>query len=455
MKDARSTLRVLVVLLAAVALAGCATGPETPGSNHDRDDHRAEGRRADDRAPNSPHENDRHSDVSGNQDRQDNHADHAAEDHHDERTAGRLLVATNRGTVAVLDALDGSVEAVFAQALPGGLVATHAGPSGQFGYVVHRDVSTVLIVDSGQILTEHDGHEDLDLGPPAILGEVRSGRKPSRFTSMDGRVGFYNDESGNVTMIDEGTLRDGLTYRVVPALVDSGTPILLSDRLIVGYVDKPFAEVIDYTGRVQHTIPNVRRARGQARVGRYSAIGTDEGVLVVTQTGDRFDARMVRNPPGTPDGVRTETIAGHPTLPHFVGDLGSALVRVDPVAGTSAAYRPPSAPWRFDIDRSGRYVVVLGEDGVLSVLDSQTFALLRSVKAVAALDPGAPVGTTLPAIALGRRVAYVTVPSTSRILAICLDEAEIVAELHVDLGGRITSLALMVTDGMIHEAGET
>ena len=443
MDHVRSTLRLLVIVLVSAALAACATGADQHGYDHG--DNREHERYDDDH-----HNEADHNEAAHNNDDHDDQAPHDGTPHQHEGAGGRLLVATSRGTIAVLDAHDGDVEAIFARALSGGSLAAHAGPSGEFGYVVHRDASIVVVVDSGQILEEHDGHEDLELGPISILGQVRAGKRPSHFTTMAGRVGFYNEESGDVTILEEARLRSGASYRLIPALVGRGAPVLLSDRLIIGYADESFAEVIGYDGYVQQSIPDVRGAQGAARVGRFSAIGTVDGVLIVTQTGDRFDAETVPNPPGTPNGARTGTIAAHPRLPHFVGDLGQGLVTVDPQTLTSVAHQLPAAPWHFGIDRSGHYVVVLGQDGLVYVLDSESFEILGSVEAVSARDTDAARGTPAPALTLGRRVAYVSDPSANRILEIHLDEVEIEGEFRLDLDGTVTSIALMVTDGVVH-----
>ncbi len=422
MSHFRTVTRLLVVAIAAIALGACATGADHHDHDHHGHDHHAD------------HDHHGH--------------DHHGHDH--DGTDGRLLVVTDHGTIAVLDAHDGDVEAVFAHALPDGALAAYAGPSGEFGYVVHRDASIVIVVDSGQILEEHDGHEDLEFGPIGLLGEIRVGSLPTHFTTMAGRVGFYNDGSGDITILDEGALRSGIVTRLVPARVDHGAPVLLADQMIVGYVGETFVEIMDYDGTVLQTIPNVSRAHGQARVGRFSAIGAVEGVLVVTQTGSRFDARMVTNPSGTPDGVRTGTLYAHPRLPHFVGNLGQGLVKVDPAAHTSVAIPLPAAPWRFGIDRSGHYIVVLGQDGVVYVLDADTFEMVGSVAAVPARDPDAPRGTPIPSLTLGRRVAFLSDPASNHIYEIHLDDVEIEAEFHVELDGTVTGIALMVTDGIVH-----
>ncbi len=389
-----------------------------------------------------------HHDDDHHHDHDHDHDHGHADDHHGD--AGRLLVGTSTGTLAVLDAHDGDLEALFAGALPEGTLVVYAGPSGEFGYAVNRAASAVAVVDSGQILVEHDGHEDLHFGEIGILGYVRDGLLPTHFTSTFGLVGVYNDESGDITIFDEAGLRDEFAWTLVPARVDHGAPVLLRDRLIVGYVRETFLEVMDYSGTVHQTFQGIERAHGQARVGRFSAFGAVGGVYVVTQTGDELAGQLVPNPPGTRDDARTGTLRAHPRLPWFVGNLGQGLVAVDPDAMTSTPHALPAAPWRFGIDRSGHYIVVLGQDGSVYVLDSDTFQIKATIEAVAPRDPDAPSGTPLPALTLGRRVAYVSDPASNHILVIDLDHGEIEDEFHVQLDGTITSIAAMVTDGVMH-----
>ncbi len=381
---------------------------------------------------------------------QDDHGHRHADEHLRHGEEGRLLVATSTGTLAVLDARDGDVEAVFARAVPEGKIVVYSGASGELGYAVNRAASTVAVVDSGQILDDHDGHEDLHFGDIRILGTVREGLRPSHFSTTFGLVGIYNDESGDITVFSEQQLRDEFGWSLVPARVDHGAPVLLRDRLIVGYARELSAEIMDYDGVVLQTFDGIERAHGQARVGRYSAFGAAGGVYVVTQTGDQFAGRLIPNPPGTPADARTETLRSHPRLPYFVGNLGEAIVAVDPESMTSGRHELPTAPWRFDIDRSGHYVVVLGQDGVVYVIDSNTFRIEASIAAVAPRDPDAPSGTPLPALTIGRRVAYVSDPPGNRILVIDLDHGEIEHEIHVEIDWTVMSIAAMVTDGVVH-----
>lgn len=436
MRIIHKVLRTSVVVLGALALAACAS---SHGHHHHHD-----------------HDHDHH------------HGHDHHHDHHHGTTDGRLLIGTTTGTVAILDAHDGDVEAVFANALPEGLIAVYSNLSGEIGYAVHRDASRVLIIDSGQFLVEHDGHEDLVFGEIRIIDEIRAGERPTHFTTTVGRSGFYNDGSGNITVIREHHVARHVpdhhhhddhhhddhhhhdAVLLVPARVDHGAPILLQNHLLVGYVGETVLEVLDYEGTVLQSFPDIQRAHGQARVGRFSAFGTIPGVLLVTQSGSTFDAHLVPNPADTPEGARTGHLHAHPRLDHFVGNLGNGLVLVNPIERTSRFVPLPTRPWRFEIDRSGHYVVVLGDDGSLHVLDAETLAVRSSTPVVQPRNPDAPAGTPLPGLAVGRRIAWVSDPAGNRILEVHLDDGDIEAEHRPDLDGTITSIAIMVTDGIIH-----
>ena len=448
---AHRMLRSIAVAGVVIALAACAStahdddlrGNHGATETNARDDQGMDDHAPDDHAPDDRVEDPDFGDLA--------HADPGYNDHaHDDPAiaAGRLLVGTDAGTLAVLDARDGGVHAVFAGALPAGDVRVHVGSSGELAYAVNSEASIVAVVDSGQILYEHDGHEDLVLGDAGIIGYIDDGFGPSCFTSTFGIVGIYNEESGDITVIDERRIRIDFDWVLVPARVGQGVPVLLRDRLIVGHAETSFLEIMDYGGHITQRIEGIDRPNAHARVGRYTVFGSAGGAFVVTQNGSEFSGHLLPSPPQAAEDARMSRLAAHPVLPYFVGDLGSALVRIDPISMTTELQPLPAGLVDVGVDRSGRYIVALGEDGVVYVIDSESFLMLSSLPAVAGRDPG--MDSAIPSLALGNRMAYVTDPSDNRILAIDLDEGEIALEMHLGLYGTITSIAAMVTDGIVH-----
>ena len=427
---------ILAILAVSFLLAACATGHDHHGHDHDHD-----------------HGHDHHHDHDHDHDHGHDHDHDHGHGHGHEHNDGRIIIGFNSGTVAVLDAHDGDVEAVFEQLLPAGGLAVYANDSGEFGYVFNRAESIVAVVDSGQRLVEHDGHMDLVFEDIDVLGFIQNGVLPTHFTTTVGRSGIYNDGSGDITIVDERLLRTSFdtAFSMVPAHEDHGAPVLLGDRLLVGYIRQPHIEMLGYDGELLGTFPGISRAHGQDRVGRFTAFGAVEGVMIITQTGTNFEATMVENPAGTPEGARTGTVYGHPSLPHFVGNLGVGLVAVNPETLTSVRHELPSQPWRFGIDRSGRFVVVLGRSGNLYVLDAETFALQASIPVVDPHDPDAAAGTPIPSLTLGRRVAFVSNPADNTILEVDLSHGEVEHTFTLDSAhGTVTSIAVMITDGVLH-----
>lgn len=413
-------LRGIAVILSAVFLfAACATGPD---QDHDHDDH----------------------------DHDHAHHDH---DHDHAHTDGRIVIGFDSGTAAVFDVHEEEIEAVFEMLVPAGGLAVYSNDSGEFGYVVHRAESVVAVIDSGQRLEDHEGHTDVVFGDIDVLGFIPNGVLPTHFTTTVGRSGIYNDGSGDITVVEESMLRTEFdaAFSVVPAHEDHGAPVLLGDRILVGYIGQPHIEMLSYDGELLGTHPGISRAHGQDRVGRFTAFGAEEGVMIITQTGPDFEATMVENPEGTPDDARTGRVHGHPALPHFIGNLGAGLVAVNPESLSSTRHELPSEPWSFGIDRSGQHVAVLGRSGNVYVLDAETFDLQATIPVVDPYDADAPAGTPVPSLTLGSGIAFLSNPADNTLLKIDLDHGEV--EHRVALGrshGTVTSIAAMITDGVVH-----
>lgn len=405
-------LSAILIALTALIISGCATG-------HDHD--------------------------------HDHHHGHS-HDHHHGDTDGRLLIGLNNGSLLIADAHDGDILKEFHAALPAGAISVYSNASGEFGYAINRDESVTVVVDSGQKLVEHDGHEDLVFDHIEILGSIEGSLRPTHFTTTFGKSGIYNDGSGDITIIDEQQLRRDFqsALSLVPSREDHGAPVLLHDRLLVGYVNENSIDMLDYEGNILQQFPGISRAHGQARVGRFTAFGAVEGVMIITQQGPDFSAHMVPNPEGTAEGVRTGTVLAHPALPHFIGNLGSNLVVVDPQELHSRTVELPAAQWRFNIDRSGHYLAVLGQDGVLYTLDAESLELIGSVQVTEARDPEAAAGTPVPSLTLGRGTAFVSRPSDNSIIEVDLKHSRIERSVQLDSAAAITGITLMTTDGIIH-----
>jgi hypothetical protein len=383
------------------------------------------------------------------------HHHHHDHDHHHGAGDGRLFVATANGDLWLLDAHDGDLIAKFHDAVPEGSITLYASFTGEFGYVINRAAHTVAAVHSGQALVEHDGHEDLVFIEPRILGTFTGGLLPTHFNNTLGRAAFFNDQSGDLTVVDESILvEQGLAAAasITPSRVDHGAMILLSDGMLVGYLNHATVERMDYQGNVVQVFENAPRLHGQARIGRTSAFGLANGVMIIEQSGRNFSAFTIPNPSGTPDNVRVGTLVAHPLHDFFVGNFGQGVALIRPTTRSIEPFNLPTIPWRFAFDRTGKYVAVLGRDGILYALEVEDdgFHIHSQVQVVPPHNPNAPAGTPIPSLTMGNGIAFVSNPADNTILEVHLHDGDIEAVHRLDTNSPITGLVLLVTDGIIH-----
>ena len=416
MKSVAHIARGAVVLFVAVGLTACASLPNAS--------------RPDSREAHSAHE------------------DEHEHDHEHGAAGGRLLVHTLDGTLRVYDAADGDLLAEFTGILPPGSATTRASAGGEFGFVIHAAEWETVVVDSGQVLDSHGNHYDLHLDAPRILGSVRTGARPTHYASAFGRSLVFNDQSGTVALFEEHSLRDTLSFTELRTRVDHGAPILTGEAVVVGYQNAGEIEVFGLDGTLLQRLPGGSRIHGQARIGRFLAFGAREGVVLLTRGGDgTYVSEIVPYPAETPEGGHTGTLVSHVLVPHFVGRIGDALLRVDPVSKGASLHPIPGAFRSFTFDRSGRHLIVLGADGTVYDVDPDTLDVRGSVQAISRSDNPAPV------LDAGYGVAWISDPQNSRVVFIDLDHLEVERVIELPSSGSgasVGGIALMLTEGVAH-----
>lgn len=378
------------------------------------------------------------------------HHNHHGHEHHGD--FGRLVVHTDDGTVMVLDAADGDVLARFTGKLDAGAAMVHANSTGEFAYVTHRSNWTTLVVDSGFTLEDHGDHYDLHEHTPEIQAELRTGAKPSHFYSAGGRTIVYNDDSGTISVIDESTLRSSPVVTSFKARVDHGAPVLFGDSVIVGYLNSPDIDVFSMEGTVRQRFTGGSRLHGEARFGRFTAFGLEEGIALVTWNGREFSTGVAPNPSGLTGGARVNHLRSHVLVPHFIGrtNTGNFLVSFDPVSKEWKTLQL-SAPFaQFGFDMTGEHLVVLDSEGTLHDIDPDTLRLRGSLRS--ATGTVAPLADGMPAATLsyGKGHVWVSDPASSVIRLVSLDHLEIEAEFPVEGPGRITAIVHLQTAGVKH-----
>jgi hypothetical protein len=370
------------------------------------------------------------------------HHDH---DHDHHADGGRLLVHTDDGTIHVIDAGDGDILVQYRSALDPGPATVNASSSGEFGFVTHRETWQTAVIDSGYMLEDHGDHGDLIEGEPSLLGTLTTGAKPAYFSSALGKSIIYNDDDGIISLFHDDKLRDTLAITEIPARIDHGAPVITGDALVTGYLNAPEIDVIAWDGTLLQTLPSGTRLHGQARLGRYIGFGVMEGIVLLTRDGSIYSSKVLPYPPGFPEGGRVGNLRSHVLTPHFIGHAGSFLIKINPSSERMETKEMPSDFSLSGFDETGRYFVVLGKDGVLYSVDPYSLEIKASIK-VAEPEEGFPA----PALCTGKRHAWVSDPVTGTVAAINLEHMEIEAELKLKGSGKISGIALMQPEGVVH-----
>ena len=259
-------------------------------------------------------------------------------------------------------------------------------------------------------------------------------------------AGFY-DGSGEARFFDAREIVAGGTPSVTTiasGMAHHGTAVALGAD--VALVTMPAEDEVLPVGVTAHGLPSGALAEsfgdcpllhGEAHASNgLVGFGCGDGVLVVERQGDAVTATKVMNPAGLPDGARTGTLRGSGSLPYLVAhfavrggpNVGPAIY--DPASGTLEMMTLPGrSPWArgYTFSPDGRYMLALGLDGTLHVLDGATRTVRHSVSGVARAMPADPIpsGTLYPSVVAGGVYAYVSDPAANTIREVRLATGEI------------------------------
>lgn len=375
------------------------------------------------------------------------HHHHDHHDHHHHEAEARLLVHSDDGSVHILDAEDGDILAEWRGMLDPGSAFVHVSASGEFGFVTHRQNWLSLVIDSGFELEEHGDHYDLHVHSPRLLGELRTGAKPSHYYSAGDRSIFYNDDDGSISLFDEKSLRSSLAFTSFKARVDHGAPIISGDAIIVGYLNAPVIDIFNLDGSLRQSLPTGSRLHGEARIGRFTAFGLVEGLALVVWDGRTHSAKILPKPQAIAGDARINHVRSHILVPHFIGrtNTGNYLAVIDPVSEAWTVRQLPAAFSQFHFDASGRYFAVLDNTGTLHSIDPYSLDILASLAVTTPLEGG-----PAPVMAMAKATAWITDPSTNSILRVCLEHMEVEAVFSLPGPGRVSGLGFMQTAGVVH-----
>jgi hypothetical protein len=183
----------------------------------------------------------------------------------------------------------------------------------------------------------------------------------------------------------------------------------------------------------------------------YTAFGCSDGVLVIKQSGDNFEANKIANPADMADGVRIGTIIGHHEQPNFIGIARPGLLyEIDTEAGAiNAITWPGTQQITSAMADEGHMLLVMDESGMVHMLDGENG---WEVKASLPAASGVPEEGSRPTIEphTSEALAYVSDPIGKRIVVLDMDNGSVSDTITLDFApGQIRWLGIAA-----HEHGD-
>jgi len=366
------------------------------------------------------------------------HADEHDHDHHHDHshahaavdgTAGvRLLLGVaNEPRVVVVSAVDGRELASFGTPAAGTVQQL---ADTQFAAVVHGAANRVTFLHSGLTAVDHGDHADLVEGQPYVLATVNTGQRPAHLASYGDDVVIFNDGDGSVAWFDARLFGASINYdQVQGPAPDHGAAVPFAGHVAVGLITPGTMHVFDRGGVQRATFEGCERLHGQGLLHDRAVFGCVNGVLVVRQgAGGVFQARLLPNPAGSPEGARVGTLVTRGATDFLVGNFGEGFAVIDPVALTLNTYEAPGTQVGGVFFAGGTSFARLGSDGYVRTYD----AAGTELGAVSVTNPVQSGGTNPAITALGD-LAFVTDPAQRQVMLVDLSTATVVGHLHLDV----------------------
>jgi hypothetical protein len=370
----------------------------------------------------------------------DGHGHH--ESHID--TAGRIVMAeAGQPKAYVFDLDSGSTIAGLDLLHPA--TALYASPGKRYALAFQRLNDSVQIIDGGIWQEPHDDHFDDYKEAPQLRQWRLTERRPTHYQAHGAQAALFNDGSGDplvpasVQVLTDASIGASkveqqlalpmpmhgaaeplgnyllTTYRAPDAASTLPSQVELYRRTAAGY---------EFVRRFDPSCPGLH---GSASNERHSVFGCTDGVLVVTRTGDAFDAEKIANPAALPDGARIGTVAGHADRDTFVAIASPGhLFEIDPKAKTISPIEWAQGRTRraHGFDAHGENFLVLDDTGTLHILDAEDGWNKRA--SLAAIQT-MPAESPFPAIAFSRAAdkAFLSDPVGKALVEIDLKTAAV------------------------------
>ncbi len=351
----------------------------------------------------------------------------AAEDIELARETERLLIAD--GQAPIVRVFDVAEKKVISNFPVSGQANVYSGPSKRFAYAVQSTTDQISIVDGALVFEDHGDHQHYDKYDPILLDQPLYGDNPIHFVSHEGYVAAFFDNEGRALMLEESTLlqAERRTIELKATQPHHGVALAWGDAFLMTR-----AEVLPGSPRATAVAVDVFSQDGVATGESFGpcvslhgeaartdalAFGCDDGVLIISSKEGVFSASKMLQP-ASPDTVkrRVGTLASHDNVPYFVGNFGPLFyAEIDPALGTFITRAAPLDYAQFMFSADGSQLLFLGKNGEIAVLDAKSRELLHQSKVTSAAT-GIDYGARDPKLAVGKKFAYITNPSSGELV---------------------------------------
>lgn len=354
----------------------------------------------------------------------------------------RLLI-TDKTSNAVTLLNPAKNEQTAFQASHGGSAVYPAG-TGRWAVVSNSTNSLVEFFDTG--IERHDDHVHV-VGTPKWGLTKANGPTPSHVYSSHNKVSIFHDGDASISHVAENQLHSAARPANIPTgtahhgamiLFDNGTyAVTHKNNTVAGSLPEQ-VKIVNTQGAVVHA-PAVatQGIHGDAGDGQQALFGSSSGVLVVKQTGEQ---RLLPYPAGAGSNWLS-TIYYAKAARTFLGSRnGYGVFRIDPATGTMTQVGSTSRFVRAALDEEGTAMLVLAEDGTLTVYDAATGARRASRSLSGLLD----VAAATPYLAASRHYVYVTNAPQGKVHMLKKDD--LVEQSSFGVSGAPLRLALVGAD---------
>lgn len=371
-------------------------------------------------------------------------------------TAGRLAIAESGASgVRVFDLDSKTVAATYP--LDNAPSALYTSPGGRYVVAMQRLQDKVQFIDGGIWQEDHTDHLHDYKQAPTLVAWTLTGSRPTHYDLQAGRqAAFFMDGDSAASPVKNAGVRlitdASIGAKRVDASLDLTFPIHglgepVGNKLLTVFraadATSTLPTHLDLFHRQGTSYTFDRRLatrcegmHGSFSTGNHTAVGCNDGVMVVTHTSaTAVTDRMVTTP------LRVGTVAGHPKLSgQFIGigtegttaapPVTTRFFAIDAAAGTSATLTLPG--WdngrvrrAHAFDRSGSRFAVLDDQGALRMVVRQTSALLPvnawvAGPVVAGVVPSMPTAAPWPVmVANGAKdEIYITDPIARQLVTV-------------------------------------